>query len=114
MDIYKFLGYTWMYLYPLLLISSFIVITCSLVGFDTKKIYWFRIFSSIFLSLISVAFIYYLYYTHSISDSYTLYEVIINFYSWAVFLAFYILLSSIIIVTSFYVYKLISKKARSS
>ncbi len=105
MNINSVLGHIWIYLYPLLLISTALIVLFNLIGFNLRGVYWFKIFSIVFISFTLGSFIYYLYQTYSISNSYIFFEVIKGFYYWAVFLTFYTTIISFIIMAIYYLYQ---------
>ena len=95
MDIMKILGNIWLYLYPILIVSTLLVLLLNIIGYRPRNLYQYGIFSKFFIALILASFLYYLYDTLSrVSRSFT--ELISGFYEWAIYLAFYFLIISLI------------------
>lgn len=104
MDIFKILGNIWMYVYPLFIVVTLLTVLLQLVGYKPIKLNQFNVFSKIFMLLMLVSFAYYLYDTLSRSSKgFT--ELIQGFYSWAIYLAFYFLIISLIGTALFAVFK---------
>ena len=95
MDILNILGEIWMFLYPLLIISTFIVVLAKIFGYRRANLYSFNIFSGLFVFLTLAAFGYYLVNVLAGSDK-SFFELIKGFYDWNIYIAFYFLIISLI------------------
>ncbi|UGU18152.1 hypothetical protein LS482_09755 [Sinomicrobium kalidii] len=104
MDILKILGTIWMYVYPVLLVSTLLVVILNVVGYKHERIHQYGIFSKIFVSLMIASFIYYLYDALPRSNKGFI-ELAQGFYEWAIYLAFYFLIISLIGTALFIFFK---------
>lgn len=77
------------------MVGSIIIVLLNLIGVKFKNLSFFNIFSKIFITLILLSFLYYAYDTLSRSGK-SFSELISGFYEWAIYLAFYFLIISII------------------
>lgn len=90
----KVLGNIWIYLYPIIIVSSMIIILLNLIGFKLK-FNFLNVFSRIFMSLILLSFLYYSYITLS-RNSKSFIDLISGYYEWVIYLAFYFLIIGVI------------------
>lgn len=104
MDILKILGTIWMYMYPVLLVSTLLVVILNIVGYKPERIYQYSVFSKIFVSLMIASFVYYIYDALSRSNKGFI-ELLQGFYEWAIYLAFYFLIISLIGTVLFIFFK---------
>jgi len=104
MDILKVLGNIWIYIYPILIASTLLIVILNIIGYRHEKLHQYSVFSKIFVVLMLSSFAYYLYDTLSRSSkSFT--ELIQGFYDWDIYLAFYFLIISFVGTVIFIFFK---------